>query len=101
MPHRVAFAPEAKAQLVSLYEFIAARGNPAAALSFTEAIVTYCDGFAVFPRRGTRRDDLRPGLRTIAFRRRVTIAFHVGPRTVTVLGVFYAGQDVSASLGQS
>jgi toxin ParE1/3/4 len=36
---------------------------------------------------------LRPGLRTIGFRRRVTIAFAVEAEVVTIIGVFYGGQD--------
>ncbi|MGB5087418.1 MAG: type II toxin-antitoxin system RelE/ParE family toxin [Methylocystis silviterrae] len=51
-----------------------------------------------FPERGTRRDDLRPGLRTIGFRRRVTIAFAVETDAVTIIGIFYGGQDLEAAL---
>jgi toxin ParE1/3/4 len=46
------------------------------------------------PERGRRRDDLRPGLRTTAFRRRVTIAFHITEMTVTIDRVFYGGRDL-------
>ena len=42
---------------------------------------------------GLARDDLRPGLRTIGFRRRVVIAFAVHEETVEVHGVYYGGQD--------
>jgi toxin ParE1/3/4 len=41
---------------------------------------------------------LRPGLRTIGFRHRVTIAFAVEAETVTIIGVFYGGQDFEAAL---
>lgn len=58
----------------------------------------HCEGFGTFPKRGTRRDDIRPGLRTIGFRRRATIAFTVGDDTVTILGIFYGGQDYEAAL---
>jgi toxin ParE1/3/4 len=36
---------------------------------------------------------LRPGLRTTAFRRRVTIAFHITEMTVTIDRVLYGGRD--------
>ncbi len=98
MATRVVFAPEARAQLVSIYNYIAEKANPDVALAFTAAIVDYCERFATFPKRGTRRDDLRPGLRTIGFRRRVTIAFSVNRETVTILGVFYGGQYVDDAL---
>jgi toxin ParE1/3/4 len=59
-----------------------------------ERIEAYCLGFADFPERGTRRDDLMPGLRVIGFERRVTIAFHVDARTVTVDRILYGGRDL-------
>lgn len=96
--YRVAFAPEAQAQLLSIYGYIARKADPDTAHRFTSAIVDYCKSFAKFPSRGTRRNDLRPGLRTVGFRKRATIAFHVGDRTVTILGVFYAGQNTDVAL---
>ncbi|MGH6754736.1 MAG: hypothetical protein ACREDP_21480 [Bradyrhizobium sp.] len=44
-----------------------------------------------------RRDDLFPGLRTIGFERRVTIAFVVTADMVLIEGIFYGGQDFEAS----
>jgi toxin ParE1/3/4 len=96
--HRVIFAPEAEAQLVALYRYIAESSSPAVAKRFTDAIVSYCEGFAAHPKRGTRRDDVHPGLRTVGFRRRVTIAFTVDDKDATILGVYYAGQDVEAAM---
>ncbi|MBI3514009.1 MAG: type II toxin-antitoxin system RelE/ParE family toxin [Proteobacteria bacterium] len=98
MANRVVFAPEAEAQLVSIHRYIAGAAGPAAAFAFTTAIVDDCESFTTFPRRGTRRDDLRRGLRTIGFRRRVTIAFDVVGETVSILGIFYGGQDVEGAL---
>ena len=63
---------------------------------FTSAIIDYSERFDTFPQRGTRRDDLRPGLRTIGFRRRVTIAFTAEQDLVTIVSVFYGGQDHEA-----
>jgi toxin ParE1/3/4 len=73
---RVVFRREALTQLEELY-----------------AIVTFCEDLAPFPLRGTARDDIRPGLRTIGFRRRAVVAFVVGDDAVVVLGVFYGGRD--------
>lgn len=50
----------------------------------------------LFPERGSRRDDLEPGVRTIGFERRVVIAFRVLSDEVEILRVFYGGQDVDA-----
>ena len=51
----------------------------------------------MFPERGTRRDDLRPGLREIGVGRRATIAFHVGAGTVTIDRILYGGRDFGAA----
>ena len=40
------------------------------------------------PARGTRRDDIRPGLRTIGFERRPTIAFRIVWREVVIIRIF-------------
>jgi hypothetical protein len=47
------------------------------------------------PERGTKRDDLRPKLRTVGFRRRATILFEVdfAVRRVVIHGVYYAGRS--------
>jgi toxin ParE1/3/4 len=67
-------------------------------MDYIERIESYCLGFDLGAERGTRRDDLRPGLRIVGFERRVTIAFHVDPRTATIDRIFYAGRDVEGVL---
>jgi toxin ParE1/3/4 len=62
-----------------------------------DRIVTFCRGLSMFPLRGKARDDLLPGLRTIGFERRATIAFMVTTDAVLIEGVFYGGQDFEAS----
>lgn len=57
----------------------------------------YCDGLGTFPERGTKRDDILPGLRVIGYRRRATIAFAIEPQKIVILGVFYGGQDFEAA----
>lgn len=41
MAHRVLYSPEAEAQLVALYRYIAAEASPAMAERFTGAILKY------------------------------------------------------------
>lgn len=98
MRYTVSFAPEAEAQLLHLYRHIARKASPDIADRFTGAIIDHCEKLDSFPRRGTPRDDIRPGLRTLAFRRRVTIAYSVIKDRVVVLGVYYGGQDFTAML---
>lgn len=96
--HRVVFRREALRQLDELYDYIADAGSPAGAARYTDAIVTYCEGLAPFPHRGTARDDIRPGLRTIGYKKRIVIAFAILDNTVAILGIFYGGRDYETIL---
>jgi plasmid stabilization system protein ParE len=60
--------------------------------------VTYCETLQTFPLRGTRRDDIRPGLRITNYKGRAVIAFDVSNEQVSVIGVFYGGQDYASTL---
>jgi toxin ParE1/3/4 len=53
-----------------------------------------------FPLCATRRDDLMPGLRITNHRSRSIIAYTVMPDAgiVSIVGVFYGGQDYEARL---
>lgn len=99
MIYRVHFTPEAQQQLDDLETHIAGAGSPAVAARYVDSIVSYCENLQTSPHPGTRRDDLRPGLRTLGFRRRVTILFEVAAETVNIIGVFYGGRDYEAALG--
>lgn len=95
--HRVVYAPEAEAQLVALYFHIAAAASPEIAANYTEAIVKQCESLRTFPMRGAQRDNIRVGMRVFGFRRRVSIAFEVTDDAVTILGIFYGGQNIEAA----
>jgi toxin ParE1/3/4 len=96
----VVFTPGAEDQLIELYRYISDADTPEVAARYTEAIVAYCEELAVFPHRPKARDDIRPGLRTIGFRRRVVIAFAVLGQTLPIIGVFYSGRDYEAVLNK-
>lgn len=67
---------------------------------YTSAVVETCERLARFPLRGAPREDIRPGLRVTHHRGRTLIAYAVdeAARLVSVLGVFYGGQDLDAAL---
>ncbi len=94
----VVFSPEAEAQIVQLYEYIAAKASPTVAETYTSAIVERCEQLGDMPLQGIARDDIRRGLRTTFFRKRVVIAYSVGTKAVTVLSIFYGGQDYESLL---
>jgi len=96
--YTVIFTPEAQEQLVALYRYIAATASPEIAAHYTSAIVAYCEGLQTFPHRGTRRDDVRPGLCITNYKKRTVIAFDVDAELVSIIGVFYGGQDYETVL---
>lgn len=98
MSHRVAFTPEAEEQVAALYRYIAAAASPAIAARYTEAIISFCESLELFPHRGTGRDDVRPGLRITHYKKRAVIAFDVDVAQVSIIGVFYGGQDYETIL---
>lgn len=98
MAATVVFSPEAEEQLAELYRYIAAASSAETAARYTEAIVVYCESLRTLSRRGTRRDDIRPGLRIISFRKRVVIAFSVEREQIAILGIFYGGRNYETAM---
>lgn len=98
MNYSVVFSPEAQEQLAALYLYIAEGVSPDIAAGYTDAIISYCESLCTFPHRGTMRDDVRPGLRITNYKKRAVIAFDVDTELVSIIGVFYGGQDYEAIL---
>ena len=100
MKYRVIFSPEAEEQLAALYNHIADAATPDIAERYARAIITYCESMTTFPIRGIMREDVRPGLRITNYTKRLVIAFAVDTNAgqVSILGLFYGGQDYEAIL---
>jgi len=98
MRYTVIFTPEVLDQLASLYCYIAEAASPNIAESYTGAIVSYCENLHTFPNIGTCRDDVRLGLRIANYRKRAVIAFAVDDNVVSIIGVYYGGQDYESVL---
>jgi toxin ParE1/3/4 len=96
----VVISPEARADLIALYDWIAEAASPDVALSYLERLETYVRGFDMASERGTARDDIRQGFRITGFKRRVTVAFTVTEDQVIILRLFYGGQDWGSQLGE-
>ncbi|MDR3089719.1 MAG: type II toxin-antitoxin system RelE/ParE family toxin [Desulfobulbaceae bacterium] len=93
MKYQVVFAPEAREHLLALYGYLADAASPEAAKRYTDAVVTYCEGLSDFPHRGTKRNDIRSGLRVTNYKKRTVIAFFLEENVVSIIGIFYAGRD--------
>lgn len=74
--------------------FIAAKAGKRVALDYVNRLQKHCESYAIFPKRGSRRDDIQPGLRIAHYRKRVTLAFSVETNEVVFHGLFYGGQNV-------
>lgn len=68
------------------------------ARGYVARIEDRCRRIGRAPLIGRPRDDLFPGLRTVAFERRALIAYRVTSAQVEITNVFWAGRDVDALL---
>jgi toxin ParE1/3/4 len=100
VPHKVVLVPEALDDLRSIYDHVADAAGTDIADGYQSRIRTACLGLADFPGRGTPRDALAHGLRSIAFERRATIYYRVTGRTVEIVHVFHAGRDPERTFGE-
>jgi toxin ParE1/3/4 len=98
---RISFRPLAEADLFGLYRHIADEADHAVAGAYIDRIEATCRALETFPERGTRRDDIRPGIRTMGFERRATIVFQVKRPEVVIVRIFYSGQDYERTLRRS
>jgi toxin ParE1/3/4 len=99
VPHRIVVTPEARDHIDQLYRYVATAAQDAdIALRFTGGLLDHLATLAEFPQRGTPREDIRPGLRTIPWKRRATIAYVVEELDKIIVGVFYAGRDMEGLL---
>jgi len=96
--YKISFRPLAEADLFALYRYIAREAGQEVAGGYIDRLEAACMALAHLPRRGTRRDDIRLGLRTIGFERRATIAFQVGRAEVLIIRIFFGGQNVDRAL---
>lgn len=94
--YRVQFSPEVRDKLDEIEARIAAAGAPQTAARYVDAIVDFCTTLATFPERGVPRDDLLPGLRLTHYRKRAVIAYRVSVDTVSILSLYYGGQNYEA-----
>jgi plasmid stabilization system protein ParE len=104
MTGRINYTPEALQQLNELHDWITKAASSEIARRFVSAILNHIDGILIFPLAGRARDDVRPGMRTITFKKKTLVAYVVDESSdelvVAVLGVFHGGQDWEAALAE-
>ena len=98
MAHKVVLRPAAVADLIAIYDWIADRSDDDTATSYCDRLLAACARLADFPDRGSKRDDLLPGARTLAFERRAVIVYQVGIVEVRIIRVLHRGRDLGGAL---
>lgn len=93
MRRELDYLPGAKDDLALIYGWLAERAGSQGAFAYIGRIHSACLSLRDFPNRGSPRDDLKDGLRSIPFERRATIYYRVAGATVEILRVLYAGRD--------
>jgi toxin ParE1/3/4 len=94
----VVVSPEARDDLIGIYDWIADAASPDTAAAYIGRIQAFLAALDIASQRGARRDDIRVGLRIIGFERRLTVAFTLTETEVTILRIFYGGQNWSPAL---
>lgn len=96
--YQVVWRENAETELAELYDFIAnVHGLPETAYAYADRIVARCEQLADLPLAGRRRDDILPGLRSIAFES-VVILYVVGDQTVTIASIMHRARDYARLL---
>ena len=99
--HRL-FVPErAGADLDAIYRHIAGASGQTRAGTIVDGISKQCRGLDLFPRRGTPRGDLFPGLRVIAHRDRASVALTVEGSLLTIEALTWRGRDLAAGFSRN
>lgn len=98
--YTVVLTTKARRRLIELDAHLENVASPNVAASYVDAVTDYCYSLAVFPHRGTKRDDLHPGLRITHYKSKTIIAFFVDDikRTVLIADILHGGQDYEKAL---
>ena len=97
MRYRVLSGAKAKQDILDLYDYIADKGHPVEATKYIDRLERWCLSLGTFPERGIPRDDIRTGLRTVGFERRVLVCFQITGNAVVILRLLYGGRDISGA----
>lgn len=98
--YRVGLDPATIADLDAIKAYITKEASETIANRLIERVLGFIDGFGTAPKRGAARDDIRPGLRILSWRRTITLMLVVDDhaKTVVVIGALYRGRNLEAML---
>ncbi len=98
MKRRVVYSARAQSQLRAMFLEIAGDASDESALRIVLDLQARLAILADFPLLGRAREDIAPGIRTLAFDRKVLVAYGVATDLIRIVGIFRRGEDFEASL---
>ncbi|MDR4496775.1 MAG: type II toxin-antitoxin system RelE/ParE family toxin [Candidatus Scalindua sp.] len=102
--YKVSLTPDAISDLKNIYEYICDKsGHPSVAWAYIQRLKDKCHGLRTAAIRGQRRDDLRKNVRIFPIDKSAVAAFEVNEtkQTVTILNIFYVGQDYDTIMSKT
>jgi toxin ParE1/3/4 len=101
MTYDVQLSALAIEDLIALHQWVSVEADIPTADGYLTRIEKRVAALGDFPHRGSPRDDLVVGLRTLTFERRLIIAYNVDGKAVTILRVINAFRDLAPILRNS
>lgn len=101
MTYDVQLSALAIEDLIALHQWVSVEADIPTADGYLARIEERIAALADFPHRGSPRDDLIAGLRTLTFERRLLIAYSVDGQVVTVQRVVNALRDLGPTIRDS
>lgn len=97
MRRELRYRPAAITDLEDIFRSVLrVSASPVVARRYVERIRARCRLIPTLPLAGRPRDDLAPGLRSVAFERRAVIVYRVIGETVEITNIFHGGRDYAA-----
>lgn len=97
--YRVVFSGAVRDQLDRIADYLSVHTDQEPADKIVGAVIDRCLELDTFPDRGTSREELGQGVRTIPFRRIATIDYVVAGADVVIIGISWKGQRIEDAIG--
>jgi toxin ParE1/3/4 len=91
----ITWSATAQSDLLALFDWIAERAGIEVGEDYTTRIEAFANALIDNPRRGSPRDDLAPGLRSIVYRRRTIIIYRASETAIEIIHIAHGGRDVA------
>lgn len=97
---RVHLSAGATHDLEALADWVADGAGEEIAQSYVQRLEERCRTLEAFANRGTPRDDLGAGLRTIPFERQAVIVYSIEAAMVLIVRILHRGRDLGRAFEQ-